>query len=64
PFASTVLAAGKDLGACDVVLVHGIYADESFRADFIGYLHASGITATSVQNPLPTLDAFGAYLHG
>jgi hypothetical protein len=38
-----------------VVLVHGAYADGSSWSEVIRLLHGAGITATAVQNPLPSL---------
>lgn len=38
-----------------VVLVHGAYADGSSWSEVIKRLHATGITATAVQNPLSSL---------
>jgi pimeloyl-ACP methyl ester carboxylesterase len=38
-----------------VVLVHGAYADGSSWSEVIRLLHAAGITATAVQNPLTSL---------
>ena len=37
------------------VLVHGAYADGSSWSGVIKRLHAAGITATAVQNPLTSL---------
>jgi pimeloyl-ACP methyl ester carboxylesterase len=42
--------------ARNVVLVHGLFADGSSWAEVIPYLQAAGLTVTSVQNPLTTLD--------
>ncbi|MEA1832119.1 alpha/beta hydrolase [Methylobacterium durans] len=39
-----------------VVLVHGLFADGSCWSDVIARLQAAGLEATSVQNPLTTLD--------
>src|SRR3954467_1647654 len=36
----------------NVVLVHGAYADGSCWSEVIERLHAAGVTATAVQNPL------------
>jgi pimeloyl-ACP methyl ester carboxylesterase len=41
----------------NVVLVHGLFADGSCWSEVIGRLQAVGINATSVQNPLTTLEA-------
>ena len=41
----------------NVVLVHGLFADGSCWSEVIGRLQAAGINATSVQNPLSTLEA-------
>jgi len=48
----TVRAAVK---ARNVVLVHGAFADGSSWAGVIAALHAKGLRATAVQNPLTTL---------
>jgi pimeloyl-ACP methyl ester carboxylesterase len=40
----------------NVVLVHGLFADGSCWSEVIARLQAAGINATSVQNPLTTLD--------
>ncbi|MCJ2079815.1 alpha/beta fold hydrolase [Methylobacterium sp. J-090] len=42
--------------ACNVVLVHGLFADGSCWSDVIARLQAAGLNATAVQNPLTTLD--------
>src|SRR5499427_8190103 len=42
--------------ARNVVLVHGLFADGSCWTDVIARLQAAGLIATSVQNPLTTLD--------
>jgi pimeloyl-ACP methyl ester carboxylesterase len=39
----------------NVVLVHGAYADGSSWAAVIERLHAAGLRATAVQNPLSSL---------
>jgi pimeloyl-ACP methyl ester carboxylesterase len=39
----------------NVVLVHGLFADGSCWSEVIARLQASGLNATSVQNPLTTL---------
>jgi pimeloyl-ACP methyl ester carboxylesterase len=41
--------------ARNVVLVHGLFADGSCWSEVIARLQASGLNATSVQNPLTTL---------
>lgn len=40
----------------NVVLVHGLFADGSCWSDVIARLQAAGMKATSVQNPLTTLE--------
>ncbi len=40
----------------NVVLVHGLFADGSCWSEVIARLQAAGINATSVQNPLTTLE--------
>lgn len=65
----TVLAAGATAAlmpplaraenrfvARNIVLVHGLFADGSCWSEVIGRLQAAGLNATSVQNPLTTLD--------
>jgi len=42
--------------ARNVVLVHGLFADGSCWSAVIPHLQAAGLNATSVQNPLTTLD--------
>ena len=42
--------------ARNVVLVHGLFADGSCWSEVIARLQALGINATSVQNPLTTLE--------
>ena len=42
--------------ARNVVLVHGLFADGSCWSEVITRLQAAGLKATSVQNPLTTLD--------
>jgi pimeloyl-ACP methyl ester carboxylesterase len=42
-------------GVRNVVLVHGAYADGSCWSEVIERLHAAGLTATAVQNPLRSL---------
>jgi pimeloyl-ACP methyl ester carboxylesterase len=68
-FASAALAAGATTTlmpglahaesvpvARNIVLVHGLFADGSCWSEVIARLQASGLNATSVQNPLTTLD--------
>jgi pimeloyl-ACP methyl ester carboxylesterase len=50
----TAYAAPRTKG--NVVLVHGAYADGSCWAKVIPILQAAGVTVTSVQNPLTSLD--------
>ena len=49
-------SAGASVPARNVVLVHGAYADGSSWADVIVLLQQAGLSVTSVQNPLTTLD--------
>lgn len=49
-------SAGAGVPARNVVLVHGAYADGSSWADVIALLQQAGLSVTSVQNPLTTLD--------
>ena len=49
-------SAGASVPAGNVVLVHGAYADGSSWADVIALLQQAGLSVTSVQNPLTTLD--------
>ena len=49
-------AADAPPKARNVVLVHGLFADGSCWSDVIPRLQAAGMNATSVQNPLTTLD--------
>jgi len=53
PHAAAAQAAPK---ARNVVLLHGLFADGSCWSDVIRRLQAAGINATSVQNPLTTLE--------
>jgi pimeloyl-ACP methyl ester carboxylesterase len=53
PRASAAQPAPK---ARNVVLVHGLFADGSCWSEVIARLQAAGINATSVQNPLTTLE--------
>jgi pimeloyl-ACP methyl ester carboxylesterase len=43
-------------GARNIVLVHGLFADGSCWSEVIARLQAAGLNATSVQNPLTTLN--------
>ena len=43
--------------ARNVVLVHGLFVDGSCWSEVIARLQAAGMNATSVQNPLTTLEA-------
>jgi pimeloyl-ACP methyl ester carboxylesterase len=54
PGAAVAQAARK---ARNVVLAHGLFADGSCWSEVIGRLQAAGLNATSVQNPLTTLEA-------
>ena len=49
-------AAQRASKARNVVLVHGLFADGSCWSEVIARLQAAGINATSVQNPLTTLE--------
>src|SRR5262245_2055394 len=49
-------STGAGVPARNVVLVHGAYADGSSWADVIALLQREGLSVTSVQNPLTTLD--------
>jgi pimeloyl-ACP methyl ester carboxylesterase len=49
-------AAQRTPKARNVVLVHGLFADGSCWSEVIARLQAAGINATSVQNPLTTLE--------
>lgn len=51
-----LLAAPAPAAARNVVLVHGLYADGSCWSEVIPRLQSAGMTVTSVQNPLTTLD--------
>lgn len=44
-----------DIVACNVVLVHGLYADGSSWIDVVPYLQDAGLRVAVVQNPLTTL---------
>src|SRR3954451_4498270 len=48
-------AAQAVVGARNVVLVHGAYADGSCWSEVIGRLQAAGLRPTAVQNPLTSL---------
>jgi pimeloyl-ACP methyl ester carboxylesterase len=48
--------AESDRGARNIVLVHGLFADGSCWSEVIARLQEAGLNATSVQNPLTTLD--------
>ena len=52
PATAQTQAAG---GTRNVVLVHGLFADGSCWSEVIARLQSKGIRATSVQNPLSTL---------
>jgi pimeloyl-ACP methyl ester carboxylesterase len=57
-FAPAVFAQARSVGpsAKNIVLVHGLFADGSSWSEVIPLLQARGLTVTSVQNPLTTLD--------
>src|SRR5438270_11734862 len=48
-------AAQASVGARNVVLVHGAYADGSCWSEVIARLQQLGLSATAVQNPLTSL---------
>lgn len=48
--------AANHPAARNVVFVHGLFADGSCWSEVIPRLQAAGLNATSVQNPLTTLD--------
>jgi pimeloyl-ACP methyl ester carboxylesterase len=48
--------AESDRTARNIVLVHGLFADGSCWSEVIARLQEAGLNATSVQNPLTTLD--------
>ena len=52
---SSKAQAQPAVGARNVVLVHGAYADGSCWSEVIGRLQRAGLTATAVQNPLTSL---------
>jgi pimeloyl-ACP methyl ester carboxylesterase len=49
-------AAAQRPKARNVVLLHGLFADGSCWSGVIARLQAAGVNATSVQNPLTTLE--------
>ena len=51
-----VAAAQRAPKARNVVLLHGLFADGSCWSEVIARLQAAGMNATSVQNPLTTLE--------
>ena len=51
----SVAATSTPTEARNVVLVHGLFADESCWSEVIARLQAVGLNATAVQNPLTTL---------
>src|SRR6266850_465570 len=52
---SSQAQAQTAVGARNVVLVHGAYADGSCWSEVIGRLQRAGLSATAVQNPLTSL---------
>jgi pimeloyl-ACP methyl ester carboxylesterase len=54
--AARAVAAQAVPKARNVVLLHGLFADGSCWSEVIGRLQAAGLNATSVQNPLTTLE--------
>jgi pimeloyl-ACP methyl ester carboxylesterase len=56
PIFHSAAAAQPTLKVRNVVLVHGLFADGSCWSEVIARLQAAGINATSVQNPLTTLE--------
>jgi len=65
PFVRRARAAAPTPKIRNVVLVHGLFADGSCWSEVITRLQAAGIKATSVQNPLTTLDeAVGLWPNG
>src|SRR3977135_4086391 len=54
-FGRSSTAQAQAVGARNVVLVHGAYADGSCWSEVIGRLQRAGLTATAVQNPLTSL---------
>src|SRR5882757_7934800 len=57
---ASAAAGAPPAGGGNVVLVHGAYADGSCWSDVIPLLQAAGVTVTSVQNPLTSMDADAA----
>lgn len=53
---SAAAAEAAKLRARNIVFVHGLFADGSCWTEVIARLQAQGFNATSVQNPLTTLD--------
>ncbi|GAA3432755.1 alpha/beta fold hydrolase [Kutzneria kofuensis] len=53
---TTGTASATSRTSGNVVLVHGAYADGSCWSKVIPILQAAGVTVTSVQNPLTSLD--------
>lgn len=53
---SRLMRAASVSEARNIVLVHGLFADGSCWSEVIARLQAAGLNATSVQNPLTTLD--------
>jgi pimeloyl-ACP methyl ester carboxylesterase len=53
---ATAAAAQGASKARNVVLLHGLFADGSCWSEVIARLQSKGVNATSVQNPLTTLD--------
>lgn len=51
-----VVRAQNGPAARNIVLVHGLFADGSCWSEVIARLQVAGLQATSVQNPLTTLD--------
>ena len=56
PLLPAVARAQGVPSARNVVLVHGLFADGSCWSEVIPHLQAAGLSVTSVQNPLTTLD--------
>jgi pimeloyl-ACP methyl ester carboxylesterase len=54
-FGRSSKAQAEPVGARNVVLVHGSYADGSCWSEVIGRLQLVGLKATAVQNPLTSL---------
>lgn len=55
PLSATASDGDSPVTAGNVVLVHGLFADGSCWSDVIARLHAAGVNAISVQNPLTSL---------